>query len=275
MKNNKLIIYDDNCPMCAVYTKAFVATGMIEKNNRKNFSTIDPEILHKLDIEKCRNEIPVIDPETAEIWYGIDAIVEILRSKMPWVKKTAGVPPIRWILNRTYKLISYNRRVIVAAETQPGNFDCTPDFNYKYRALFLLLCLLFNSVMLLPFHQNIFHASFINASFLQIQGAHALLVFLNVTTALSLERRLAFEYLGQVNMLALTVVLLMIPLMALNNFLPAKNSVFNNLYLILLLLVVYKEYKRRMNFAGIFKQQPGIVAANVIGVTAFICYLAW
>ena len=39
MLNNKVIVYDDSCPMCKIYTYWFVAMGLIKPENRVGFAT--------------------------------------------------------------------------------------------------------------------------------------------------------------------------------------------------------------------------------------------
>ena len=273
MKNNKIIIYDDNCPLCAAYSKLFVSAGMIKKENRKNFTTIDQSIIKLIDVTRCSNEIPVIDEQTHEVWYGIDAMTEILQYKIPFAKNIVYRKPVKWLLGRFYKFISYNRRVIVATKSRKGNFDCTPDFNYPYRLAFMFVFLLFNTIMLLPVHTHIINNSLLSVSAVQLQQAHFLLVLVNVLCACSLHRKTAVDYLGQVNMLALTTILLLVPLIFLNKYGLAKGSLMNNIYLAILTLFIVKEYKRRMEYAGIIKKHPFIVVMNILSLAAFLTYL--
>ena len=273
MKNNKIIIYDDSCPLCAAYTKGFVSAGMIEKENRKNFTSIDPALLSLLDIKRCPNEIPVIDNDTKQVFYGIDAITEILQTKIPFAKKIVQLPFIKWPLTKLYKLISYNRRVIVASKAVPGNFDCTPDFNYKYRFVFLIMFLVFNTMILFPIHHYILENSFSSISTKQLLVAHFSLVALNMSIACCVNRKTAFEYLGQVNMLALTTILVTLPLLLLNKFHLIQYAAINNIYLFLLIFFVFKEYKRRMAFAGIIKSYHVIYVLNILTLCSFIIFL--
>ncbi len=174
---------------------------------------------------------------------------------------------------KCYKLISYNRRVIVANPTNPGNFDCTPDFNYRYRFAFLFLFLVFNSLMLFPIQTYILQNSLVEVTAARLQVAHLLLVAVNITIACCLKRKMAFEYLGQVNMLALCTILATMPVLLLNKYHFIEHRGINNLYLFLLVIFVLKEYKRRMSFAGIIKKYPLVYAINIFGICAFIIYL--
>lgn len=274
--NTKIIIYDNSCPLCAAYTNAFIKTGLIDKDGRKDFSTIDPALLNRIDQKRCSNEIPVIDTSTSQVWYGIDALLEILHQKYPFIKKIGSKAPVKWMLEKVYKLISYNRRVIVAAASKPGNFDCTPDFNSTYRLLFMLIFLAFNTAMLQPLYYYVFPDSFISSStIVQLQGAHFGLVAINITIAWALHKKEGLEYLGQVNMLAFIAILLLIPLLLLNRYGVVTGENFNNSYLGLITLFMVKEYYRRMKFAGIIQQHLPVVYINTGSIVAFIVYLVF
>lgn len=271
--SNILIVYDDTCPLCASYTRAVVKTGFITKENRKSFSSISSEYLQCLDTNRCRNKIPVIDIQTKQVWYGIDALLEILGKKMPYIKKMGSIKIIKWVLYKLYKFISYNRRVVVASQSS-GNFDCTPNFNVRYRIIFLLFFLLFNSFMLLPIQQYILVNSFFsNATWQQLQINHFFLVALNILLSLTLSQKEALEYLGQVNMLAIIIVLLMVPLVMMNKYLDYHPYNFTIFYLGVLAAFFVKEYYRRMNFAGIIKKHRWIVCINSISILLFLFYL--
>ena len=65
--NKKIIVYDSTCPLCAGYTNAFVQTGLLEREGRKSFNTVKPELLALLDNGRYVNEIPLIEPETKQV----------------------------------------------------------------------------------------------------------------------------------------------------------------------------------------------------------------
>ena len=116
--SDKIIIYDDTCPMCSAYTKAFVYTGFLTKEGRRSFSDINEELLEKIDNSTCRNEIPLINTSTNTVKYGIDALLDILGFKLPAIKTIGSFKPVNWCLKKIYNLISYNRRVITASKFQ-------------------------------------------------------------------------------------------------------------------------------------------------------------
>jgi predicted DCC family thiol-disulfide oxidoreductase YuxK len=152
MATQKTILYDDNCPLCCWYTDAFVQTGLLTPDGRQSFTNTKLEHLEdRLDLARSKDEIPLLDDAGGPTLYGIDSLLYLLGQRWPWMPKIARLAPINWFLRRLYKLISYNRRVIVAKETPAGAFDCSPQFNYFYRYVYILLTLLVGASGLLAF----------------------------------------------------------------------------------------------------------------------------
>jgi hypothetical protein len=259
--------------MCSAYTQAFVKTGLLDKDGRKNFSNITPDLLAKIDYNKSVNEIPVIDIASGQVWYGIDALLEILQQKIPFAKAIGNIRILKCFLTKLYKFISYNRRVIVATKRKNGVVDCTPTFNIPYRLTFLFIFLFFNTVMLFPLQQyTLSHSVFENTNIQQIQTAHIFLVLLNIFIATQLNKKDGLEYLGQINMLALLVILLNIPAILINKSTGSHYTSFNNFYLGAVCLFTIQEYVRRMNFINFLKRYPLIILINAVSMIALMLY---
>ena len=269
---NKILVYDDNCPLCTWYSGLFVKYGFLNNDGRKAFSTLDDNLLSKIDFDKSRNEIPLLDTSTNKVLYGIDALLEILDQKIPFIKATGNLVPLKWILKKVYKLISYNRKVIVAKKCGQGSIDCSPDNNYLYRFIFMAICLVFNTFMLYPFQNNLFSKlSYYHLDLYQLQIAHFAFVVINCTLAFSFSKLKGYEYIGQVNMLALSVILLLIPLMIIQFF--TYSEWFATIWLILVAAYIFKEYLRRMEYAGVLSANKWIISMNLLSLISFILFL--
>jgi predicted DCC family thiol-disulfide oxidoreductase YuxK len=269
---NKILIYDDNCPLCTWYSGLFVKYGFLSADGRKPFSTLNNELLSKIDFDKSRNEIPLLDTSSNKVLYGIDALLEILDQKIPLIKSTGNLAPLKWVLKKIYKLISLNRKVIVAKKCGPGNIDCSPDTNYVYRFIFMVICLSFNTAMLYPFQTTLFSKlSYYHLDFYQLQAAHFGFVIINCSLAFSFSKARGYEYLGQVNMLALSVILLLTPLLLMHYFFFAEW--FATAWLVIVSGVIFKEYARRMEFAGVLSNNKWVVSLNLLSLTGFILFL--
>ena len=269
---NKILVYDDNCPLCIWYSGLFVKYGFLDPGGRKPFSSLDNNLLSKIDFDKSRNEIPLLDVSTNKVLYGIDALLEILDQKIPFAKTTGNFAPLKWLLKKLYKLISFNRKVIVAKKCGPGSIDCAPDINYTYRFMFMAICLVFNTLMLVPFQHHLFSKlPYYHLNLFHLQAAHFAFVIINCTLAFSFSKKMGYEYLGQVNMLALTVILLLTPLFIISHFFFV--DWLATVWLIIVAAIIFKEYIRRMEYAGILSNNKWVVSMNLLSLTGFILFL--
>jgi hypothetical protein len=127
--------------------------------------------------------------------------------------------------------------------------------------------------MLFPIYEGLISKTdFFSISPDQFHLSHAVLVAINCVLALTLTRQEAIEYLGQVNMLALVAILMLLPLMLLNEWFPGLSSL-NYIYFFLLTLFIIKEYFRRMEYAGVTKKHKNIVAINLVCLAGFVASL--
>jgi predicted DCC family thiol-disulfide oxidoreductase YuxK len=270
---NIILIYDDNCPLCVWYTGMFVKYGLLDSRQRKPFSTIDNSTIQSIDLDKAKDAIPLINTETGRVVYGIDAMITILSNKFPLVKSIGECKPVYWFLRRLYKFISYNRKIIVAQKCGSGAIDCAPSFNYYYRTLFLIVLLLLGIVILYPVHIYLSsHISAYQKTFAEIQAAYCALVALNSLMAYTLPRQRAFEYLGQVNMLAVEAICLIFLCVVFSSllYLPEWMVIA---CLGIITPVIMKEYVRRMDYAGIFQQNRRIAALNLASMLWGLIYI--
>jgi predicted DCC family thiol-disulfide oxidoreductase YuxK len=273
MKNdNYILIYDDKCPMCVAYTSLFVKWGILNASGRKSFTTVSPQLLAITNESRSKNEIPLIDTATNKVYYGIDALLELLNTKIYGIKAIGKFAPINFLLKKLYSFISYNRKVITAVKCSNGQYDCSPTFNYKWRSIFLITFLITNTLMLFPVQTNVLANSiFSNSNIFYTQLLHTILVCINIALAFTLPKHKAFEYLGQVNMLAILTIASLSILMCINKYF-FMNSIFNNIWLLLWLFFIVIEYVRRMTYAGVIKTKY-ITLTNLACVAVFLILL--
>ena len=142
---NEVIIHDEDCPMCRMYTGAFIRSGMLE--HRMPYH----QAIHTFSMDKhrARHEIALINTRTGDVTYGIDSLVKILSNNFPAIRKLASIPVLRAPLNLLYHFISYNRKMIAPGKMKPDS--CNPDFHLGYRILYLVFTWLVCSVILATF----------------------------------------------------------------------------------------------------------------------------
>lgn len=229
-KHNKIIIYDDTCPMCNLYTKAFVRYGFLKSENRITFSKIDPSIVAKLDLQRSKHEIPLIDHDNDKVLYGVDSLVFLLSQKMPWIAWIMKWKLLYFLVKKFYSLVSYNRRTIALSKPKPTNFDCTPDINIAYRIAFLMLSWLFSLILLIGLSSiNNYNIPLI---MLAVFGLHFLVIGF-------MKRR--FEYWGQIATLMFIFSLICVPSLFIHSFW------FQIMNFLLAFIVFFWQYVHRMS----------------------------
>ncbi len=133
--DQKVIIYDDACPMCKAYTAGFVKAGWLQ--HRSGFSHADPEVINKIDLDRARHEIPLLDLQTGQVVYGLDALFLIIGAKWPVFKPLFKTSWFKKLLYPLHQIITFNRRVIAGSSAPVTGFDCAPDVNLFYRWLYI------------------------------------------------------------------------------------------------------------------------------------------
>ncbi len=141
MLDNKVILYDDNCPMCKVYTQGFVRMGILAPQGRVGLAHAPSDLIKPLDLDRARHEIPLLDTQTGHVTYGMDALFMLIGHRFPVFHPLFRHARFRALVYSVYQLVTYNRRVIAGCAPTRGGFDCAPDFNRAVRLRYLRLAL--------------------------------------------------------------------------------------------------------------------------------------
>ncbi len=136
---NNVLLYDCDCPMCNLYSGAFIKTGMLDQKGRLPFHLMTDEVKTIIDVERSRNEIALINTKSHSVLYGLDSLIYILGNNFPFIKFIFRFSPFYWFMKKVYALISYNRKVIAPSRVLDAPGACTPDYHTKYRWAFVLL----------------------------------------------------------------------------------------------------------------------------------------
>jgi hypothetical protein len=135
---NHVVLFDAECPMCSMYTHAFVKTGMLDNNGREAYQTIPQNTCPVYDHQRAVNEIALLDMKSGEVTYGVKSLFKILGNAWPLFTPLFAFKPFVWIMGKVYAFISYNRRVIIPPTKEEAAFVYQPTFKLHYRIAFLL-----------------------------------------------------------------------------------------------------------------------------------------
>ncbi|RYG17568.1 MAG: DUF393 domain-containing protein [Chitinophagaceae bacterium] len=132
---NHVILFDEECPMCHAYTKAFTKLNMLPQNGREAYQNIPENICLLIDKQRAVNEIALVNTATGEVSYGIKSLFKIIGNAMPVFKPLFNFAPFHWLMTKAYAFISYNRKVIIPAKVKADSIQL--DFKIQYRVAYL------------------------------------------------------------------------------------------------------------------------------------------
>jgi hypothetical protein len=149
---HQTLLYDEDCPLCRVYTSGFIAVGMLDENGKKPYCQISDDEHTFIDIKRASNEIALVNNKNKTVIYGIDSLLTIIGYSFPWMDKIGNTKPIKFLLKKLYSFISYNRKVIIpSAIKKEVKLQCIPDFSFKYRMIFIAFATLITTFVLYNF----------------------------------------------------------------------------------------------------------------------------
>ncbi|WP_035650534.1 hypothetical protein [Flavobacterium sp. ASV13] len=214
---NQTLLYDEDCPLCSLYTTGFVKSGMLDENGRKSYCQLSEEEQNFVDLKRAPNEITLVDNKTKTVIYGIDSLIKVVGFSFPLIEKIATVKPIHFILKKMYSFVSFNRKVIIPGNIKEENkLQCTPDFNYKYRFLFIGFALTITTFVLFGFSNliPILPKTSILREFILAFGQ---IVFQSLFL-LKMDRKTMTNYAGNLMTISLMGSLILVPILILNQF---------------------------------------------------------
>lgn len=242
---NQTILYDEDCPLCQVYSSAFVKTGMLDENGRKPYNQICEKETVFLNLERAANEIALIDYKNKTVVYGIDSLLRIIGNSFPIIEKTGKIPPINYLLKKLYSFISYNRKVIIPnGRTTETKLKCEPSFNLKYRVFYIIfaICIttivLFNCSKILPYMPK----SNYSRELFMTSGQ----ILFQVCFLLNKDLKTIINYLGNLMTVSLYGCLLLCPLLIINEI-TNVNPIIALIWFAITVVLIFIEHIRRIS----------------------------
>lgn len=241
---NHIIIYDDECPMCKVYTRAFVQAGMLDENGRTSYSNmVEKERTASVDWSKARNEIALLNTKNGTAIYGIDSLLEVLGYNYPALKLIFRQSLLGFPLQGLYFLISFNRKVIAPDKVFEGKNKCTPDMNLPYRWAYIIFCWLVTSIVLTSYSATLIPLLPPTTSLREFLICGGQLVSQGMMVWLIHKER-SIHYLGNMMTVSLIGALLLIPALILSHWI--SGPWFYAGYFMLVVGMMFREHWRRV-----------------------------
>ncbi|WP_289663293.1 hypothetical protein [Flavobacterium panacagri] len=240
---NQTLLYDEDCPLCSLYTTGFVKSGMLDENGRKSYCQLSAEEQNFVDLKRAPNEIALVDNKTKTVIYGIDSLIKVIGFSFPLIEKIATLKPIYFILKKMYSFVSYNRKVIIPGNVKEENkLQCIPDFNYKYRFLFIGFALTITTFILFGYSNlipNLPKSSITREIILAIGQIVFQSLFL-----LKLDKQTILNYAGNLMTVSLMGSLILSPILILNRFVPLPNMIVLGWFGVTVFIMFLEHFRR-------------------------------
>ncbi|MDQ0595136.1 hypothetical protein QFZ37_003505 [Chryseobacterium ginsenosidimutans] len=235
---NHTLIYDNECPMCNIYSKGFTKCGMLDENGREAFTELSFKNKELIDFKRAKNEIALVDHNRNKVMYGLDSLLVIIGNSFPVLEKIARIKPLYWFFKKLYSFVSYNRKQIIPSKKDDIDQSCIPDFNLKYRITYITFVVFFSAYILSLFTAKL--GLNVGHNFLrEFTVCLGQIVWQTLFLRSYLKEKL-WNYLGNMMTVSLIGTLLLIPALFLN-----LNSILLIIYFGIVVTIMFLEHVRR------------------------------
>ena len=242
---NQTLLYDEDCPLCRVYTKGFITAGMLDENGKKPYCQLTEEEQNFIDIQRASNEIALVDNENKTVLYGIDSLLKVIGFSFPWMEKVGNWKLINFLLKKLYSFISYNRKVIMPSKKKAEiKLECVPDFNIRYRLIYIIFATIITIVTLNKCAQIITilpNASIYREVILAIGQIGFQLLFLTKK-----DKKTILNYVGNLITISLLGAIILVPIILLSSILVLP-QLFILTWFGMTVCIMIAEHYRRIN----------------------------
>ncbi|NIF06568.1 hypothetical protein F3J23_14055 [Chryseobacterium sp. Tr-659] len=235
---NHTLIYDNECPMCNIYSKGFTKYGMLDGDGREAFTELSLRNKNLIDFNRAKNEIALVDHNKNEVVYGLDSLLMIIGNSFPLLEKTARIKPLYWFFKKLYSFVSYNRKQIIPSKSNEAEQSCIPDFNLKYRIAYMVFVVLF-SAYILSIYSGKLGLNLEKDFWRELTVCIGQITWQTIFLGAYLKDKI-WDYLGNMMTVSLIGTLLLLPAL-MTDFTP----VFYTIYFGFVVLIMFLEHLRR------------------------------
>lgn len=237
-----IILYDADCPMCKLYTNAFTKTGMLASDGRVAYQQMPEAVCPYVDRQRAVNEIALVNTKTGEVKYGIHSLFMVISNSLPVFKGLFSFKPFIWLMSKVYAFISYNRRVIIPADTSNDN-GIEPSFKLKYRVAYLLFTWAVVGFILTAYASLLIGFIPAGNSYREYLVCGGQIIFQGIIISFYAPTT-RWDYLGNIMTISFAGALLLIPMMVVSHFFHVVSFIYP-LYFMGVAGLMFLEHIRR------------------------------
>lgn len=207
---NHVLIYDDECPMCDLYTRGFVNSKMLDAQGRVSFNHIDDEIASRIDRQRACDEIALVNTQDGTVYYGINSLFTVIGNSFPIFKPLFRSDIFLFLMKKLYAFISYNRKVIAPSKYFEDKNRCNPSFHLPYRLSYIFFLWVITSIILNAYAQLMVPVVPVSSLFREFIICGGQIVF-QAGIVLMLNKDRLVHYLGNMMTISLAGAVALLP----------------------------------------------------------------
>ncbi|TWR30288.1 DUF393 domain-containing protein [Mucilaginibacter pallidiroseus] len=244
---NHLILFDAECPMCRLYTNAFIGANMLDEDGRAAYQTLQAEACPMVDRQRAVNEIALVNKTTGEVTYGVHSLFKVIGNALPVLKPLFNFRPFAFLMIKVYSFISYNRRVIIP--TAGDGFALQPTFKLHYRVAYLIFTWAITSLILTYYAPLLGGIMPVGGLYREALICGGQIFFQGMVISFA-DPKKRWEYLGNMMTISFAGGLLLLPVVMISG-LTGNHPVMYASYFMLVAGLMFLEHIRRSKLLAI------------------------
>lgn len=216
--DNKLIIYDSNCKVCSSLRDVVLRLTSIPESKIKAYKDLGPELTGRVDADKFKNVMALIDTSGRDTLYGAEGVAYIFSTQNRIIDLILSFRPIFLLFNFFYKTQAYNRYIIATPKSR-FECDCFPDKVIKYRLSYIAMTFLLSAFLTVVFGISL-RRFFTELSHADAAGQMLLMAgsgwVIQILLAIAIMKENALDYIGHLGSIMVAGLLVLVPWMLLH-----------------------------------------------------------
>ncbi|SRR5690606_3372079 len=219
--DDKIIVYDSNCSVCSALRDVILRVTSVPEAQVRAFKELTPELSERVDPERFRNAMALIDTRRDEpTLYGEEGVAYVFASQFRIADLLLRYRPLFILFKLFYRVIAYNRYIIA---TPRSRFlcDCFLDRVVHYRLAYVTITILLSAFVTALFGMSL-KDFFPSVS--SVAGAGQMLLIagsgwiIQIALAITVLRRQALDYIGHLASIMAVGVAILVPWIFLHFF---------------------------------------------------------
>lgn len=265
-----MILFDGECPLCRVYTKVFVKTGMLGPGGRAAYQDNMENFCPLIDRQRAVEEIALVDLESGEVTYGVKSLFKVIGNAFPAFMPLFAFKPFAWLMAKLYFFISYNRRVIIPAGRVGEEFAWQPLFKLNYRLAYLVFTWFCTGCILTGYARLLAPAIPLGNSYREYLICGGQIIFQG-TIITTFAREKLWAYLGNMMTISFAGSLLLLLMIGLNHFVKLP-AIAYPIYFLTVAGLMFLEHIRRTKLIGLGYTLTGTWVLYRVALLALIMF---